>query len=234
MKFVERENEMIKIIKKLSDFDIIVVGGYAVSARAKHRFSVDCDIVIPEKYLKKITNTLNKEDFKKSITKNNINHEYGGKFIRYIKKINRLPVSVDLLVNSLICRTTNASWSFDYILKNSDKTIISGIENSVKVLVPSKELLLAFKIHSGRKTDLRDIIMLKNANWNIVRNHANRGNLEILKKQIESMIKELNNKNLVDSLKGEFQLKKDVKKMIKNTKNKLNNLLNKYIDLTNQ
>ena len=229
MKFVERENEMIKIIKKLSDFDIIVVGGYAVSARAKHRFSVDCDIVIPEKYLKKITNTLNKEDFKKSITKNNINHEYGGKFIRYIKKINRLPVSVDLLVNSLICRTTNASWSFDYILKNSDKTIISGIENSVKVLVPSKELLLAFKIHSGRKTDLRDIIMLKNANWNIVRNHANRGNLEILKKQIESMIKELNNKNLVDSLKGEFQLKKDVKKMIKNTKNKLNNLLNKLL-----
>ncbi len=38
MKFIERENEIIRILKKLSDFRIIVVGGYAVSARAKLRF----------------------------------------------------------------------------------------------------------------------------------------------------------------------------------------------------
>ncbi|MCD6476728.1 MAG: hypothetical protein J7K26_00990 [Candidatus Aenigmarchaeota archaeon] len=225
MKFINRENEIINILKKLSKFRIIVVGGYAVSARAKHRFSVDCDIVIPKDELEKITKLLNREGFEKSIVKDDLDNEYGGEFIKYIKKIENLPVSIDLLVNSLVCRTTNGSWSFDYILKNSDKIIIAGIENSIECLVPSKELLLAFKIHSGRKTDLRDIIMLNDANWNIVKNHLNRGNLDVLRNQIESMIKELDNKNLADSLKGVFQLKEDVEKIIQDTKKKLNELL---------
>jgi len=225
VKFINRENEIINILKKLSKFRIIVVGGYAVSARAKHRFSVDCDIVIPKDDLEKITKLLNREGFEKSIVKDDLDNEYGGEFIRYIKKIENLPVSIDLLVNSLVCRTTNGSWSFDYILKNSDKIIIAGIENSIECLVPSKELLLAFKIHSGRKTDLRDIIMLNDANWNIVKNHLNRGNLDVLRNQIESMIKELDNKNLADSLKGVFQLKEDVEKIIQDTKKKLNELL---------
>jgi len=225
VKFINRENEIINILKKLSKFRIIVVGGYAVSARAKHRFSVDCDIVIPKDELEKITKLLNREGFEKSIVKDDLDNEYGGEFIKYIKKIENLPVSIDLLVNSLVCRTTNGSWSFDYILKNSDKIIIAGIENSIECLVPSKELLLAFKIHSGRKTDLRDIIMLNDANWNIVKNHLNRGNLDVLRNQIESMIKELDNKNLADSLKGVFQLKEDVEKIIQDTKKKLNELL---------
>lgn len=224
MKFIERENEIINIIKKLSDFNMIVVGGYAVSARAKHRFSVDCDIVIPKSNLKKIIELLNKEGFEKSLSKE-LDNEYGGEFIRYIKKIDDLPVSVDILVNSLVCRTTNASWSFEYILKNSDKAIIAGIENSAECLVPSKELLLAFKIHSARKTDLRDTVMLKDADWNAVKNHIDRGSLSILKKQIASMIKELDNKNLTDSLKGAFQLKEEVEKITQDTKKKLSDLL---------
>ena len=227
MKFVDRENEIISILKKLSDFKIIVVGGYAVSARAKHRFSVDCDIVISKKDLEGIAKTLNKEDFRRSVVKEGIDAEYGGKFIRYTKKIEKLPVSIDLLVDSLVCRTTNASWNFEHILKNSNKTIIAGIEDSVELLTPSKELLLAFKIHSGRRTDLRDVIMLRGADWSVVKAHANRGNLDVLKNQIGTMIKELDDQNLVDSLKGEFQLREDVVEMISNTKKRLTDLLNK-------
>jgi|SRR3989304_7127950 len=221
MRFVDRENEIIKILKKLSDFKIIVVGGYAVSARAKHRFSVDCDIIASKKDLEVIAKALNKEDFRKSTVKKGIDAEYGGEFIRYVKKIEKLPVSIDLMIDSLVCRTTNASWSFEYILKNSSKAIIAGIEDSVELPVPIKELLLAFKIHSGRRTDLRDITMLMNADWNIVKNHIKRGNLDVLKNQIGTMIKELDDKNLVDSLKGEFQLKEDVGSMIDNAKKKL-------------
>lgn len=226
MKFLDRENEIILVLKKLLDFKVIVVGGYAVSARAKHRFSIDCDIIISKTDLEKISDTLRKEGFEKTITKDNFDAEYGGKFIRFIKKIDGLPVSIDLLVNSLVCRTTGASWKFDYILKNSDKTIVAGIEGSVECLVPSKELLLAFKIHSGRKTDLRDIIMLRDANWSDVKAHIKKGNLDILKKQIEFLIKELDNEKLVDSLKGTFQLKEDVKKIIQDTKEKLRDLFN--------
>ncbi|MBI5872328.1 hypothetical protein HZB88_04570 [archaeon] len=225
MKFIERENEITGIVRKLTEFRVIIVGGYAVSARAMHRFSVDCDIVISKKDLERVDKILVKEGFKRFILKEDFDREYGGKFMRYIKKVGELPVNIDLLVDSLVCRTTNASWSFDYIFKNSDKTIISGIEDSVECLVPNKELLLAFKIHSARKADLRDIIMLANADWGIVKEHLNRGDLVVLKKQVDLMLKELDNKNLANSIKGTFQLKQDIEKMIKDTKKQLNSLL---------
>lgn len=225
MKFIERENEVIETIKKLSNFKTVVVGGYGVSARAKHRFSVDCDLVVSKKDLKGINAVLTKQGYKKLMDKKDFDKQYAGEFIRYVKKVDNLPVSIDLLVGSLVCRVTNASWSFNYILENSDKAIITGIEGSVECLVPTKELLLAFKIHSGRKTDLRDVIVLKGADWSVVKNNINRGNLDVLRKQIRSMIEQLNNKNIVNSLKGTFQLKQDVEKTIQDTERRLTNLL---------
>lgn len=221
MKAKERENEIIKVIRTLSDFKIIVVGGYAVSARARHRFSVDCDIVLSKKDLNKIASVLTRRDYKKSTTKKDFDTEYGGEFIRYTKKINNLPVSVDLLVNALVSRSTDASWSYEYILKNSTKVIVAGIEDSTECLIPNKELLLAFKIHSGRLTDVRDIIMLTDADWNAVKDYINRGNINLLKKQLEIMINGLDNKNLVDSLKGVFELKENVISNIQTTKRRL-------------
>lgn len=225
MKFIERENEMIRIIKKLLGIKFIVVGGYAVSARAKHRFSVDCDIIISKKDAKKINDILIQEGYNKLIDKKGFDAEYGGKFIRYVKKIEGLPVSVDLLVGSIVSRTTNASWSFEYVLKNSNKAIIAGIKDSVECFVPIKELLIAFKIHSGRKTDLRDIIMLRDADWNIIKNNIKRGDLKLLKKQINNMLKDLDDKTLTNSLKGVFRLSYNVEKMVGSTKKDLKKLL---------
>jgi len=47
MDLVARENEILRLLNIVSKsgIDLIVVGGYAVSAHAKHRFSVDCDLV---------------------------------------------------------------------------------------------------------------------------------------------------------------------------------------------
>ncbi len=225
MKFIERENEIIKTVSKLLGCKIIVVGGYAVSARAKHRFSVDCDIVISKESLEKIISILGKENYKKTIAKGDLDGAYQGKFIRYMKEVDGLPVSIDLLINSLVSRATNAAWSFDYILKNSDKAIIAGVENSIECLVPTKELLIAFKLHSGRKTDLRDVIMLENSDWSLVKSHLVRGSMIILKKRVELMIEELDDKNLHDSLKGVFELSGDAGKLIQTTKKNLTALL---------
>ena len=51
MEFVRRQNEIFRVLKKLTEekLDFVVVGGYAVSGLAKHRFSVDCDIVLPKR-----------------------------------------------------------------------------------------------------------------------------------------------------------------------------------------
>lgn len=218
---VERENEILRIIGKLVNarLDFIVVGGYAVSGLARHRFSVDCDLIISKKELGKFKEILEKEGFKKYVEKAGFNEIYGGEFISYLKKVNGLPVTVDLLVGSLVCRTTAASWSFDYVKKHSVMASISGIETSVSCRIPERELLIAFKIHSARKADIRDIVMLREeANMERLVEHLKRGNLETLKKQVNRIVEALKDRKLVDSLKGVFSLTTDVSKQIENTR----------------
>ena len=55
------------------------------------------------------------------------------------------PVTADLLVGSLVCRTTGASWSYEYIKRHSIVAEVSGIEISVRCRVPEKELLIALR-----------------------------------------------------------------------------------------
>jgi len=217
MEFVKRENEILGVLKRLTEekMDFIVVGGYAVSGLAKHRFSVDCDIVVPKTELKKFEEVLGKERFKEHIRKTGFDEAYAGEFVSYRKEVDVLPVTVDLLVGSLVCRATGASWSFDYVKKSSIEANITGIETSVLCRIPEKELLIAFKVHSARRADIRDIVMLwEDANLEKVLKHIRRGREEALKGQIRGIIEALKDPNLVDSLKGVFALSMDVKKQI--------------------
>jgi len=227
---IERENEILRIIKRLVEakLDFIVVGGYAVSGLARHRFSVDCDIVVSKKELEKCESALKKEGFRKHVQKAGFDKIYGGEFVSYLKKVEELPVSVDLLVGSLVCRTTSASWSFNYIKKYSVLASILGIEASVSCRIPEKELLIAFKIHSGRRADVRDIVMLREgADLEKVIAHLKKGSIDALKGQINGIIKALRDKNLVDSLKGVFTISVDVNKQIESAKKDLEKILRK-------
>jgi hypothetical protein len=220
MEFLNREKEILRTLKRLIEerLDLIVVGGYAVSALAKHRFSVDCDIVVPKRELARLEETLKKEGFKQHTRKTGFDETYGGEFISYKKNVSGLPVSVDLLVGSLVCRATDASWSFEYIRQHSTEATVTGMETSANCRIPEKELLIAFKIHSARKTDIRDIIMLReNADCEKILKHIDKGKKEALREQIQRIIEALEDPNLVDSLKGVFILTADVKKQIEST-----------------
>jgi predicted nucleotidyltransferase len=226
MEFIERENEILRTIRTMADsgFDFVVVGGYAVSALARHRFSVDCDIVVSKKRIEDFKNSLEKEGFTKNIEKAGFDEIYAGEFLRYKKEVSRLPIAVDLLVGSLVCRATQASWSFEYVKKHSITASISGAEASVNCRIPERELLIAFKIHSARRADVRDVVMLReNADLEKVLSHLRKGNIDALKEQIKKIIAALEDKNLVDSLKGVFTLSVDVKKQIENAR--------KYVEL---
>lgn len=230
MKMVERENEILRIIKKLVDvrLDFIVVGGYAVSGLARHRFSVDCDLVISKKELGRFEEILKEEGFKKHVEKAGFDEIYSGEFVSYLKKVDGLPVTVDLLVGSLVCRATAASWSFSYVKKHSIMASIPGIETSVSCRIPERELLIAFKIHSSRRADIRDIVMLREgADMAKVIRHLRKGNLEALKTQISRIIRALEDKRLVDSLKGVFALSVDVEKQIENVRKDMKEILRK-------
>lgn len=230
MEFIERENEILKTIKSIVDagLDFVVVGGYAVSALARHRFSVDCDIIIPKKKLDDFENFLGKEGFKKHIEKAGFDEIYAGEFVSYKKEVGRFPITVDLLVGSLVSRATQASWSFEYVKKHSITASISGTKASVSCRIPEKELLIAFKIHSGRRADVRDVIMLReNADLEKVLSHLRKGNIEALKDQIKRIATALEDKNLVDSLKGVFTLSVDVRKQIESVRKDVEVILRK-------
>jgi len=205
MDLVARENEILRLLNIVSKsgIDVIVVGGYAVSAHAKHRFSVDCDLVAKASDLRPLEVLLEKEGFDK--------RKESDEFDETVKKINELPVSADLLIDSLVCRQTGGSWSYDYVSTNSVDAYVSGIQESVKAKIPTKELLIAFKLHAARKPDVRDIVMLgEDADWKAVLSHMNRGSPKKLKSNLKRFIESLEDKRLINSLKGEFTLHGDV------------------------
>lgn len=198
---IKKENEIFGILQKLidSNLDFIVVGGYAVSA-FKHRFSVDADIVIKSSDLLKFEKILEKEGFKKTITKE-LENVYSSRFIRYEKE----QVSVDILIDALASRGTNASFSYDLIFKNSMKKKIIGIEKEIFARIPIKELLIVMKIHSGRLTDFRDIAALaKDVNLDLIKKILFIGDLKQLKENLHKLNNVVNDKNFVDSFKGVF------------------------------
>ncbi|MEA2089911.1 MAG: hypothetical protein U9O89_04035 [Thermoproteota archaeon] len=94
MKFIERENEILKVIKRLAEakLDFVVVGGFAVSGLTRHRFSVDCDLVFIRKEVEKFKKILEGEGFTKHVEKAGFDGVYGGEFKSYKKEVDGLPV----------------------------------------------------------------------------------------------------------------------------------------------
>ncbi|RLE62252.1 MAG: hypothetical protein DRJ49_07505 [Thermoprotei archaeon] len=225
--FVERENEILKTISAFADagLDFIVVGGYAVTGLGRHRFSVDLDIVINRKDLDAFTKILKERGFERHAERTGFDEIYGGRFVSYVKRINGLPVTADLLVGSLVCRATGASWSYEYIRRHSIVVEVPGIELSVRCRVPERELLIALKIHSGRRADLRDVVVLmKGVDVDKIVRHLKRGDLERLKNQINSMVEMVRDPRLIDSLKGVFTIRRDVTGEIERTRRTLEEL----------
>lgn len=91
----------------------------------------------------------------------------------YEKDVQGSRVSLDLFINGVNSRRTKASWSYGYIKDNSTNAMVSGARNSAEVAVPTKELLMTLKIHSGRDVDVRDLVMLsEGVDWNAVLKHT--------------------------------------------------------------
>jgi len=197
---LEREQEVIRILTLILNegFDFIIVGGYAVSTYKK-RFSIDLDLIIQEKDLEKFEKFLEKEEYYKHYEKN-IALLYGENFKRYEKKMRNLPVDVDLMINGLVSRTTDATWGFDYVKKNSVKRRLNNLE----FLTPSKELLISMKLHSGRLSDIRDIVALMPCNEIELKKHLFKGDFEKLKKSMKKQADFLEKPQFNDSFKGIF------------------------------
>lgn len=215
---LEREQEIIRLLALFLDkhSDFIVVGGYAISTYKK-RFSIDLDLVVKEENLDEFESLLKKEGYSLHYEKE-IALLYGENFKRFLKKMRDLPVNIDLLINGLVSRTTNGSWGFDYIKEHSVKRRL----NNLKFLTPEKELLIAMKLHSGRLSDIRDIVALMPCNKEKLKQHLLKGDIKKLWELIKKQASFLDKPQFDDSFKGIFGIQeyngKDVraaKKLIK-------------------
>lgn len=218
---LEREKEVLRLIElfKENNLRFIVVGGYAVSTYKK-RFSIDLDVVILEEDFLKFEKLLSNEGYSVSYEKE-IALLYGENFKRLGKKIDNLPVDVDLLINGLVSRTTDSTWSFESIYKNS----YSRKLNNLEFLTPIRELLISMKMHSGRLSDVRDIVALMPCDKNKLKQFLLRGNLNNLKNSIKKQHSFLEKPQFDDSFKGIFGIQAYNQKDVEFAKKLFNELL---------
>lgn len=219
-----REEEIIRTLSSLLG-GFILIGGYATSALSAHRFSVDCDIVVSRKEVKEFRSQLRREGYSKKKATTRFDKIYGGSVEIYNKKVESGRVSVDLFVDSVTSRKTGAAWSYEYTRSNSSRTTISGVRGSASVLVPSKELLMAMKIHSGRDADIRDIAMLcEDINWESVAKHAARGEKTVLLNMLTDIISKMAGEQFTSSLKAAFELRSTVETLVSACRARLSEL----------
>lgn len=202
---IEKENGIFDILQKFIDanLDFVVVGGYAVSA-FKHRFSIDADVVIKSEDLEKFEAIVKKENFKKTREKE-LENVYSSKFVRYEKD----RASVDFLIDAVAARATGASFSYNLLTDNATQKKIIGIEKEISAKVPTKELIIAMKVHSGRLTDFRDIAALaRDTSLAEIERFLFIGDQKALNDLLKKLATVVKDKNFVDSFKGVFMEKK--------------------------
>lgn len=168
-----REKEIFETLKKISKFNFVVIGGYAVNSYSPlPRFSVDCDIVIKDKSeLNKIEGVLINMGY--TVEENNKDKtSYYGDFLRLEKDIGEsMKVSIDILIKEVLDRQTGATFSADWIFDNSEIKNLKGktITEELKLKIINLDALFVLKFVSHRLTDIRDIFMLapdiKNKEW---------------------------------------------------------------------
>ena len=140
---------------------IVVIGGYAVSARAMPRFSVDLDLVLHPTAVDGCRSYLIEQGLER-----NKNWDgrgvFKGKSEQWVLGKGRLRPTVDALVDGLHDRETGVSFSFQEIARRSALTTIRGFSVSpvVEALVPTREALIGLKLLPFRNTDIRDIFAL--------------------------------------------------------------------------
>ena len=114
----ERSEALIDVLGDLerSTVDFVLVGGYAVS-QFETRFSTDLDLVIAPEDTDTVVTFLEDHDFERKDELEVPPEETA--YDREIELFERTeglphPIGVDLLVNGLGCRQTEAEWLFDY------------------------------------------------------------------------------------------------------------------------
>lgn len=204
MSLGEREAELLDTFEAVIDADLpyVLVGGWAIAA-FNQRFTTDVDVVIPPQALDDYVALLSDRGYEKTADVER-NELYEGRTVRFEKDVGN-PVRFDAMVDALGCRQTEAEWSYRYLAQHSvTEKLRTG--RPVTARIPERELLFAVKLHSGRKADSRDLVVLAaEADFDWIATHLYRGEPEKLAARIEVVLDRLTSADFEDAFKGVFE-----------------------------
>ena len=199
-----REREIFDVLKKISRFDFVVIGGYAVNTYALPRFSVDCDIVVLDNdEAKKICKELERNGY---VQESGPEHSsYAGEFLRCVKTIEHgFKVSIDILAKEVFDGQTSSTFGANWVFKNSFNGLLKGktITEEVKLRISKVDALLVMKMISCRNSDVRDVFMMitkaEDPGWikeEIEKRYS-------FKDRIDKIIEKISSKQFKDNLQG--------------------------------
>ncbi len=180
------------------------MGGYAVSA-FNTRFSTDLDIVVAPDNKDAFVSFLETRGFEE-IDNHAKQWFYDTEVIEYEKRLApQQPIGFDLLVNGLGCRQTEAQWSFDYLYDHSSEQEVSGGTVATVAQAIDGAVLVAAKLHSGRETDLRDVLAVaEEIDLDTVTPHLHRGDQDALRTQLKRSLEILDGEDLKHGFRSDF------------------------------
>lgn len=206
MSFNDRSTALIELLDELNESGLqyVLVGGYAVSV-FNARFSTDLDIVVLPEEKDVFVEFLEDRGFEKTDSHRK-KWVYNTGVIEYEKRLTpQQPIGFDLLVNGLGCRQTEAQWSFNYLYNHSSTAEISGGTATTTARAIDGAVLVAAKLHSGRETDLRDVLAVaEEIELEAVSPHLHRGKPDELRDQLERGIEILESDELRHGYRSDF------------------------------
>ncbi|MFC7078259.1 hypothetical protein [Haloarcula halophila] len=205
MSLPERQSELVDTHRAVRDAELlyVLVGGWAVSA-FQTRFTTDIDTVIPDTALDEYDSLLRDLGYEKQFEKD-ISNEYDGRMVQYTKQVGDNEVKFEALVDAMGCRQTDAEWSYRYLHEHSTVESLEVAED-LDGRIPEPALLFAMKLHSGRKADTRDLVVISTrAEFDRIERHVHRGDPKKLDGQIEIVLDRLQQDGFKDSFKGVFR-----------------------------
>jgi hypothetical protein len=225
---VARETEILRLLGQLRERPekFTLIGGYAVDAYSPlPRYSVDCDMVVAKEGSSSVLSWLHGEGYKEE--KDGYRNELEGVETKKLdKKIGDASVSVDLMVGGLRCRQTEAVWTEQEVRRTAKELRVVGINGSVLSNVASKELLITLKLHSGRDTDLRDVVMLADrVEWYEVERLCSKGVKDKVVSQLEKDIRVMSDEEFEQHLKASFGAKAGGERRINGALSEVRSLL---------
>lgn len=160
--FTLREREIFATLRSLAPVDFVLIGGYAVNAYVRARYSVDCDVVIATPETDRTASILEGGGFRLK-TRNSTGGPYSGAFMSFEKNVSeKSAATFDVLVNEVLDRRTRASFSADWISRYSGlrRLPAKSYPDSHMLRIVDPDALAVMKLVAGRVSDLRDVFML--------------------------------------------------------------------------